>query len=150
MVQAMRYDGEAFWAAMDRALESGVLDDEEQAEVYSQLAFHTTLRSGMWRTRPRRDLVASWVERAMELTAPGTETQARAVIALAYSEPGRADYATEAVVLADRLGDVRMRSHALGVQANSAFEHGDFHGSAVFMERRLELAAEIDDPDHLC
>ena len=150
VVQAMRYDGEAFWAAMDRALESGVLDPEEQAEVYSQLAFHTTLRSGMWRTRPRRDLVASWVERATDLTEPGTATHARAMIALAYSEPDRADYAGEAAVLADRLGDVRLRSHALSVQANSAFEHGDFSGSAAFMERRLELAAEIDDPDHLC
>jgi hypothetical protein len=45
---------------------------------------------------------------------------------------------------------VRLRSHALSALANTAFEHGDFRGSASHMERRLELAAEIGDPDYWC
>ena len=150
VVHAMRYDGEAFWATMHRALEAGVLDREEEAEVYSLLAFHTTLRSGMWRARPRRELVADWVERATSLTEPRTATRARAMIALSYSQPEHPEYAREAAELADRLGDARLRSHALTALANSAFESGDFRASAAYMERRLALAAEVDDPDHWC
>src|SRR6185436_11486868 len=77
-------------------------------------------------------------------------TRARAMIALSYSQPEHPEYAREAAELADRLGDARLRSHALTALANSAFENGDFRASAAHMERRLALAAEVDDPDHWC
>src|SRR5581483_565927 len=45
---ALKFDGEAFWTATQRAIE---LDDGRLAgELYTQLAFQTSIRMGMWKT----------------------------------------------------------------------------------------------------
>ena len=50
--------------AFERALE--LTDDErERAETYAELAFESTLRSGMWRQRPTHEVMDEWTSRAL-------------------------------------------------------------------------------------
>jgi len=61
---ALRFDGEAFWTAMQHSLEFA--DEDSLGQAYSELAFHTATRSGMWKHRPDRDVVDGWIEHALD------------------------------------------------------------------------------------
>jgi len=152
--QALRYDGEAFWAAMNRSLD-GPLDSEERAETYSLLALQTSLRSGMWRVRPNRGQVEGWVDRALELAPERSVAYAQALLARANIEPEPGFQVPDAVLqeaasLAELIGEPELRSYAFGARSQAAFAKGAFAEAAAWSERRLELLPEIDDPDHLC
>ena len=60
---ALKYDGETFKTALENAIELGYRADE----AYTELAFQTVQRAGMWLRRPSRELVSGWIERAVEL-----------------------------------------------------------------------------------
>ena len=63
---ALKFDGEAFWTAMQNSLK--VCSNKATcADTYSELAFQTAIRSSMWAKRPARELVAGWIEQALEL-----------------------------------------------------------------------------------
>jgi len=145
---ALKFDGEAFWTAMQSSLK--VCPDKATcADTYSELAFQTAIRSGMWPKRPDRELVQSWIEHALELAAPESASRARALIARCFWERDTAETAEEASALADRLGDVELRSFAWGARAVVAFAERDFEEALGWAERRLDVAGEISDPDHL-
>ena len=149
--QALRYDGEAFWAAMERSLD-GPLDTNERAEAYSRLAFETSIRSGMWSVRPGRDKIESWVARALELAEDGSIEATRALLARANAEPADAseqllEFVTTA---AEEIGDPDLLSFTFGARSHTAFEQLQFREAAAWIERRLQLAPEIDDPDSRC
>ncbi len=125
MAHALRFDGEAFWTAMLSSLEGGGLSADEQADVYSLLAFQTSIRSGMWTQRPARALVDGWIDRALELAPPDSPARVRALVARAGwaidLRRGQAA-AAEAEDLAARFGDVELQSYALGGRAGSVFD----------------------------
>lgn len=148
-VQALRYDGAAFWSAMHRALE-GPLTPGERADVYSLLAFQTSIRSGMWTTRPRREQVYVWSDHALELADDGSVARAQALLARANADPGEAsaEVLEDASTLAERIGDPRLRSYAFGVRSHAAYDRLNFDDAAEWTARRLELLPEIADPDH--
>jgi class 3 adenylate cyclase/tetratricopeptide (TPR) repeat protein len=149
LAHALRFDGDAFWSAMETALQ-GPLDDEERAEVLSILAFQTSNRSGMWGVQAVPELVDSWVEQALALAAPDSNARPRALIARVNIEPaGRADEAELAGVLAEESGDLVLRSFALQVRVSAALEGGRYAEAVSLVEQRLALVPEIDDPDHL-
>jgi class 3 adenylate cyclase len=149
LANALRFDGDAFWSAMETALD-GPLDDAEQAQVYSMLAFQTSNRSGMWGVQTVPDIVDAWADRALELAAPDSEARARALIARVNIEPtGRAHEATLAGELAEASGDLVLRSFALQVRGSAALNEGRYTDAESLAERRLALVPEIDDPDHL-
>jgi tetratricopeptide (TPR) repeat protein len=147
----LRYDGEGFWAAMHRALE-GPLDEAERAETYAELAFQTSIRSGMWVVRPEAPKVIEWVDRALELAADGSVAQAQALLARCHSQPEDVpeDLLQRATRLAEELGLPGLRSHAFGARSHAAFARHRFDEAATWSERRLELLPWIDDPDELC
>jgi class 3 adenylate cyclase len=151
LCNALRYDGEAFWDAMHRSLEL-CTDRATCAEAYSQLAFQTSIRSGMWRVRPRRLQVEEWVERALELADDGSMAKAQALLARANIAPELVadDVLLEAARVAEELGDLALRSYAFAARSHAAFVRGNFEEAALWTERRLELVAELDDPDGLC
>ena len=64
---ALKYDGEAFWTAMQTSLKV-CADQTTCGDTYSLLAFHTSTRSGMWMRRPEPELVEGWIEQALELS----------------------------------------------------------------------------------
>jgi hypothetical protein len=146
---ALKYDGEAFWTAMQRSLEYST-DPATTAKTYSDLAFQASIRGGMWKKHPPRDTVAGWVEQALELTGEETPERTRALIAQASvdREVGEAS-AREASTLADRLGDPELRSWAWMSRAVAAFEADRFEDALTWAQRRFDLEAAISDPDHL-
>jgi class 3 adenylate cyclase len=145
----LKYDGEAFWTAMLNSLEE-CSDRAESAQTYSELAFHTATRAAMWKRRPDPELVHGWIERALELSDPGTVPRARALIARSWYDPAVfADAAGEASALAERLGDLELRSWALAARSRSSYAIGAYGAAADWSRRRLELLPEIGDPDHV-
>jgi hypothetical protein len=51
--------------------------------------------------------------------------------------------------LAVALGNTELRSYSLEAQLSAKVEAGDFAAAREMLERRFELLAEINDPDHL-
>ncbi len=143
---ALKYDGEAFWTAMQNSLRV-CADRATCGETYGLLAFHTTARAAMWKRRPDRELVDSWIERALELAEPDSATRARALIASAYWRKA-ADEAREASALAERLADVELRSYAWDARSLVALASGRYNEACEWQLRRFELLHEISDPDH--
>src|SRR5207344_3099839 len=47
-VNALKFDGEAMWPAMERAIEL-TEGREALAELYAELTFESTMRGGMWK-----------------------------------------------------------------------------------------------------
>jgi class 3 adenylate cyclase len=145
---ALKFDGEAFWTAMQNSLR--VCSNKETcAETYSELAFQTAIRSSMWAKRPDRKLVAGWIEQALELTDPVSEARAKALIAHSFWERNTPVAAREASELAERSGDVELRSYAWGARGAVAFGEGDFESALTWSRRRLDVKDEISDPDHV-
>ena len=145
---ALRFDGEAFWTAMQNSLK--VCPDKATcADTYSELAFQTSIRSGMWRKHPDRRLVREWIERALELSERESVSRARALIARCFWERDTPEAGREAGELADRLGDVELRSHAWGAREVVAFAERDYGEALKWSQRRLDVIDEISDPDHV-
>jgi class 3 adenylate cyclase len=146
---ALKYDGEPFWAAMQNAIDL-CSDERTLAELYSELAFHTAARSGMWQRTPDRALVHGWAERALALAAGQTAARARALLARCYWEyEDSADRAEEASVIAERLGDVELLSYAWEALAAGAFGGNRYEVARERLKRCLDVAYAISDPDHL-
>jgi hypothetical protein len=146
---ALRYDGEAFWTAMEKALELAA-GDELRAEIYSELAFHTGARAGMWVKAPGNALVEEWIEQALALAPPGSAPRARALVARVYTQAEKQpEPAHEAIEIAVRLGDVELRSYAWDALGIAALSHRDVGEASAWERRRLDLVDEISDPDHL-
>ena len=73
--------------------------------MYADLAFQTSLRSGMWTRKPSTDLIGGWVERALEEAAPGSPARAKALLAQVDQDPeGAEEVAREALEIAAALG----------------------------------------------
>jgi tetratricopeptide (TPR) repeat protein len=145
---ALKFDGEAFWTAMQNSLR--VCSNEVTcADTYSELAFQTAIRSSMWAKRPDRELVAGWIEQALELTDPASEAHAKALIAHSFWERNTPVAAREASELAERSGDVDLRSYAWGARGAVAFGERDFESALTWSRRRLNVKHEISDPDHV-
>jgi class 3 adenylate cyclase len=145
---ALAFEGEAFWTAMENSLKI-CSNKATCAETYSELAFQTAIRSSMWATRPDRQLVAGWIEQALELSEPESDSRARALIARSFWEQNTPEAAREASELAERSGDIELRSYAWGARGTVAFGEADFESALTWSQRRLYVKDEISDPDHV-
>jgi class 3 adenylate cyclase len=145
---AMQYEGEAFWAAMEKSLEV-CYDRATCGDTYSVLALQTLIRMGMWKQKPDFALVRGWIERALEMAVPGSRGHARALIAKALSSEDDEPAAREAAEVAERLGDPELRSYALEARSAAAMFHGRYDDAWSWAQKRFVLIGEIDDPDHL-
>ena len=144
---ALRYDGEAFWAALEHAIEHAA-DDYTRGELYAELAFETHNRAGMWPHRPSEELVDRWIEQALRLAEPGGAALARALVASAFSDPSNAGVpAEQAVAIAERLNDPALLAAAWDAQRVAALGAADWEQELRWAERRLELRDAISDPD---
>jgi class 3 adenylate cyclase/tetratricopeptide (TPR) repeat protein len=149
LVHALNFDGEPFWTAMQRSL-AVCYDPQVCADTYGELAYQTAIRSGMWRTRPDRAMVDGWIDQALELADPESRARAKALIARCFWQ--RQDVrqvAQEASELAERLGEVELRSQALGARSVAAFAAGKFEEALTWTQRQLELVDQIGDPDQV-
>jgi hypothetical protein len=141
---ALKYDGEGFVAAMERALELGAREDR----VYAELAYQTSQRAGMWRRRLDDSLVEDWIDRAVAAAPAGTPESVRALVARA-SWREELGLALEALEAAESLGDDELRSAALGA-IHIAYETlGQLGEAWRAAEERIKLLPAITDPDHV-
>ena len=149
LAHALRYDGNGFWGAMQRALD-GALTREEEADVYSLLAFQTSIRSAMWSVRPDPDVTRSWADAALSRAEHVPAVRIRSLLTYANLERvGSLADALEASELAEELGDPELRSYALSARGYEAFAAYRFDDAEALNARRFELMPEITDPDHL-
>jgi hypothetical protein len=144
---AFKYDGEAFWKAMEEAI-ALASDRQERAELYSLLASETAVRLGMWRTRPDRRVLKDWIDKALELTEEGGPARVRALVALAAWDSARGIApAQEALGVAERLG-----SHELVVASRTQLLESELSSGRIdeaLAEARelLRLVEETRNPD---
>jgi hypothetical protein len=145
---AIYFNSKAFSSAMERAIELAD-DDLTTADLYSELAFQTLVRSGMWGVAPEGGLVEGWIDKALELARPDSAARVKALVARCYSDYDKSlELATEASGIAERLGDPVIRSYSFDVLGGRAFAAGDYDEAAEWQSRRLSLVGEIHDPDH--
>jgi class 3 adenylate cyclase/tetratricopeptide (TPR) repeat protein len=144
---ALRFDGERFVEAMQTAIE--LTDDPEtRAEMYADLALHSSGRSGMWRTLPEEGLIDGWIDRALEQAPAEGATRTKALLARSFWHADNAmEPAREASALAERLGDVHLRAFAFEARALAAFGQGDYEQALTWAERVTYLIQDITDPD---
>jgi hypothetical protein len=144
---ALKYDGEAFWEAMQKAIALSS-DRRTRAALYGYLAQETAVRLGMWRKRPDPQMVRRWVDEALELSEEGTPARAQALVALSAwdSEQGLAP-ALDAVQLAERLGDAELLAgaHIALLEANLA--SGRIDEAHLLSGSLLESLDEVRNAD---
>jgi class 3 adenylate cyclase/tetratricopeptide (TPR) repeat protein len=143
---AMKYDGVAFWEAMQRALE---LTDHDamRAEIYSELGFESTHRGTMWNRLPDPASIGEWIDQALALAAPGSRVLARALIAKGSAEDD-SEALDRGLEIAQALDDVELVSYAFAARSLMAFVDGDYAGGVDWGERRLGMMDRFTDPDH--
>ena len=140
---ALKYDGETFKTALENAIALGY----PAGDAYTELAFQTVQRAGMWLRRPSHELVNGWIERAVELSPDDSPLRVKALFARALWNDD-AEAAGAAHELADRLGDIELRAHALKALGNTRWAVADYDRAAVLTEERIRLLPQIADPDH--
>jgi tetratricopeptide (TPR) repeat protein len=146
---AMRYEGQAFWEAMQNSLQA-CKDRATCGETYGLLALHTAARSGMWQRRPDHELVTGWIDQAFELSEPESPTRVRALVARAFWTPREnPEAAREAERLAEQLGDRELQSWALDALLAQAYSQHHYDDAYELARERLNLIAQISDPDHI-
>jgi class 3 adenylate cyclase/tetratricopeptide (TPR) repeat protein len=149
LANALKFDGEAFWTAMQRSL-AVCTDSDIAAETYADLALQTVIRSGIWPERPNPNLVQGWIEEALRLAAPQSAARAKGLVADCFwNRTGGGEAAKEANAIAERLGDIELLEYSFAARGWLAFAGREFAEALTWSERSLELVDEIDDPDHL-
>jgi tetratricopeptide (TPR) repeat protein len=146
-VNALKFDGEAMWPAMEKAIEL-TEGTEALAELYAELTFESIMRGGMWKRPLEHRLVESWLARALELADPGSAAQAKALVTKSLWEDD-ADLAEQAVALAEGLDDPVLLSYAYWARSGAAFIGLDFHEADRWAQRRFELLDRLTDPDKI-
>jgi hypothetical protein len=146
-VNALRFDGEAMWPAMQRALQL-TEDRGALAELYAELAFESVMRGGMWKRPLDHALVEGWIGRSLDLAQPGGAAYARALVARSLWDDD-AGAAEQAVALAERLDDPVLLSYALWARSGAAFVAFDFHEADRWARGRFALLDRLTDPDKI-
>jgi class 3 adenylate cyclase len=145
-VNALKFDGEAYWEAMGNAVEL-TSEPHALAELYGELAFESTMRGAMWKRHPDNELVLGWIGRALDLAAAESRAFAHATLAKAMREDDVP--ATErAISIAERLDDVELLSFGLFGLFGIALVTPDYVSAYEWARKRLALADRFTDPDH--
>ena len=144
---ALKFDGEAFWTAMEESLKT-CFDRATCAATYAELAYQTSCRAGMWKKAPDRNLVDGWIAKALELSEPKSAARAKGLIAkIFWSKGASAAEAREVVALADELGDPELRFNAWAARTLTAAMAGRHDEALTWAQRPSELFEELRDPE---
>jgi hypothetical protein len=144
--QALNYNGDAFMTAMTTALELAA-DERQRAETYAELAFEGTMRSGMWKRRISREQMEEWTAHALEGVAEGSEAHVKVLVGSVFWGLAGDSVAKQASELAERLGDLSLRSSAWDARGVAFFREGNFDAAHEWEMRRFDFLDEMTDPD---
>ncbi|HST16343.1 MAG TPA: adenylate/guanylate cyclase domain-containing protein [Gaiellaceae bacterium] len=141
---ALKFDGEAFWAATQTAIDLG----GPEAELYAEMALQTGTRGGMWKHQPDPKLVFGWIERVLELTDEDSPARAKALVAVSMWNEDEAA-ARSAHEIAERVGGVELHLLALQALAFAAWGNGSFDHAISWLEdwRACARLPEVTDPN---
>ena len=142
---ALKYDGQGFYRAMQKALDLG----GPSAAVYADLALQTNLRAGMWVQQPDMTLVDGWIQQALDLAEEGSLTQGHALAALSYTdnESASESAARSALAIAERLGDHELRCMMLDNIAWWPLFARDFDRACTLIDQMMALLPGLPNPD---
>jgi class 3 adenylate cyclase len=138
---AIRYDGAAFTAAMERALELGA----DEGATYAELVYQAAQRGAMWNP-PIDDKLEVWAERALAATQPRSLERGKA-LAGAAGVRNAPDIARQALAIADDLDDDDLRTGALFILVHASEAVGEFNSMLAAVERNVALLPHVSDPD---
>jgi len=144
---ALKFDGEAFWAAMLKAIDL-TAEPIVLGELYAELAFESTMRGAMWRKHPDHTLVDSWLDRALELAASGSRAHAKGLVTKALFTDD-IEIADQAIAIAGRLRDAEVTSYAYWARSGAAFATCDYVTAYEWAKRRFTLLNRLTDPDKI-
>jgi hypothetical protein len=139
---ALKYDGQGFFQAMQKALDIG----GPSAEVYAELALQCALRAGMWVQQPDWTLVDGWIQQARDLAEEGSLTQGHALTAR-FMHTADESVGRSALAIAERLGDYELRCTVLHNVAYSALLAGDFDRACTLTDEVIALLPGLPNPD---
>jgi hypothetical protein len=142
---ALKYDGQGFYQAMQKALDLG----GPSADVYADLALQTNERAGMWVQQPDMTLIDGWIQQALDLAEEGSLTQGHALAALSYTDDESAaqSAARSALAIADRLGDSGLRCIVLHNIAWWPLFARDFDRACTLIDEVMALLPGLPNPD---
>jgi class 3 adenylate cyclase len=146
-VNALKFDGTAFWESMQKTLEL-TAGEAERGELYAELSFESTMRGAMWKVAPDWELVSGWIGEALEHAPPDSRPYAHGLIGKAMLEDD-IFAAKRAIAIAERLDDAELLSFGLFAHSVNAQLIADFTTASDLALRRIELVPRINDPDHL-
>jgi class 3 adenylate cyclase/tetratricopeptide (TPR) repeat protein len=144
LTHAIRYDPQGLRAALEGALSLGPAPSAT-AEIYAQLAFYALARPYMWLEPPSREVGEGWLAKALELSNPGSEARAFALLARAFFQPGGPE-ATEAYAIGQALDKPRLIVLACEAKTLAATETGRYAAACESADRALAATAALDDP----
>jgi hypothetical protein len=146
-VNALKFDGTAFWESMQKTLEL-TTGEAERGELYAELSFESTMRGAMWKVAPDWAMVSGWIGQALEHAPRDSRAYAYALVGKSMLEDD-ITAAERAIAIAERLDDVELLSFGLSAHSANAQSIADFATAAESELRRLGLVPRITDPDHL-
>lgn len=138
---ALRYDGVAFAEAMERSL--ALTDDvEARDETLAEMAYATSFRVGMFATVPEDATVDGWIADVLASPTASATARAKTRIAEIFWSDGGLEEAREAVRLANRAGNVALRSAAARAEGYAALKALEFQHA---YEKTLEAMELLED-----
>ena len=146
-VNALKFDGTAFWESMQKTLEL-TTGEAERGELYAELSFESTMRGAMWKVAPDWAMVSGWIGQALEHAPRDSRAYGYALVGKSMLEDD-ITAAERAIAIAERLDDVELLSFGLSAHSANAQSIADFATAAESELRRLGLVPRITDPDHL-
>jgi class 3 adenylate cyclase len=146
-VNALAYDGEAFWEAMEKAI-ALASNRETRGELYSVLAYESACRLGMWRIRPNQEMVKGWIDKAFELTEEETRARVQALVALSAWDSARGvEPIQKALAMAERLGSTDLLANTRLHLLESLLSSGRIEEALAEGRFALQLLDRTTNPD---
>jgi class 3 adenylate cyclase/tetratricopeptide (TPR) repeat protein len=146
-VHSNRYDTKGFVSASEQAIALAP-DDATVTSLYAELALRSCTAWLAWNPPLAREEVEGWIDRVLAGSGPDSRERAMALVAQTWHGDRAEDTASEALAIAEQVGDPELIGWAVRVWTIAAMQAGRYDQAAVGSERILALLDRIPDPGH--
>ncbi|HUG64298.1 MAG TPA: adenylate/guanylate cyclase domain-containing protein [Gaiellaceae bacterium] len=144
-VQSLRYHTRGFVSATEHAIDLAP-DDETITALFAELALRSSTAWLAWNPPLDRGVVGTWIDEALARAAPASRERAMALVAQAWHAYRAEETASEALALAERVGDPELIGWALRVHVIACMQSGRYDAAAEGAARILTLLDQVADP----